>query len=222
MRIEHGRYERRLIAVHDLPTVATVLDDPIRFHVRHLPDSDRGPIIERSSTRRWGVVSAPAWRSTIRLAYLWDEAKLRNNGARIYATRPVVARGAGGVILGTDGKPLRDRRGALVTDWSDPRAVILGVDGKPASKDNPPAYERNPAADRVPELGPDDIAKLAFTENLPNNDNTRRRWVQMARAALTAKEAAGDVVIERGAGLRIIEAPPARIRVNADPDTCER
>ncbi len=75
-----------------------------------------------------------------------------------FGTRPVVARGAGGVILGTDGKPLRDRRGALVTDWSDPRAVILGVDGKPASKDNPPAYERNPAADRVPELGPNDDA----------------------------------------------------------------
>ena len=122
-----------------------------------------------------------------------------------FGTRPVVARGAGGVILGTDGKPLRDRRGALVTDWSDPRAVILGVDGKPASKDNPPAYERNPAADRVPELGPNDIAKLAFTENLPNNDNTRRRWVQMAREALTAKEAAGEVVIERGAGLSLSE-----------------
>ena len=79
-----------------------------------------------------------------------DEAKGRNNGARVYATRPVVARGAGGVILGANGKPLRDRRGAVVTDWSDRRAVILGANGKPAGDGNPPASERSPAADRVP------------------------------------------------------------------------
>ena len=57
-------------------------------------------------------MSAPLWRAFLRLAYLWDKAKAANNGARIYATRPVVARGAGGVILDADGKPLRARRAA--------------------------------------------------------------------------------------------------------------
>ena len=223
MRIEYDRYERRLIRVDDLPTTTTALDDPIRFHVRHLPSSNRGPMIERAATRRWGVVSAPTWRSTIRLAYLWDEAKRRNNNARVYATRPVVARGAGGVILGADGRPLRDRHGAVVTDWSDRRAVILGADGKPAGEGNPVAYGRNPAADRVPVLDPDDLIRLAYDANLIAN---RRKRLHLAREALREKETEGEVVIETdGEGWRIIEARPAtltRIRGNADPDTWQR
>ena len=97
---------------------------------------------------------------------MWDKAKAANNGARIYATRPVVARGPGGVILGANDRPLRDRRGAVVKDWSDPRAVPLGANRKPAGAGNPPAYERNPAADRVPVLGPDDLIRLAFDGDL--------------------------------------------------------
>ena len=221
MRIEHGRYERRLIRVDDLPTSATALDDPIRFHVRHLPDSDRGPMIERTSTRRWGVVSAPAWRSTIRLAYMWDEAKGRNNGSRIYATRPVVARSVDGDPLGDDGTLLRDHRGVVVKDWSDPRAILLGVDGNPASKDNPPAHERNPAADRVPVLGPDDLIRLAFDGNITNSN--RRERLRLARKSVAEKEAADEVAIERdGKGWRIIESKPRQWAEPqcADPDTC--
>ena len=215
MRIDYRRMERRLIAVHDLPTTETALDDPILFHVRHLPGSDHGPMIDRTSTRRWGVVSAPAWRTTIRLAYLWDEVKGRNHGRRVYATRPVVARGPDGVILGPDGKPLRTR-GALVKDWSDPRAVLLGTDGKPAGDDNPPAYERNPASDRVPILGPDDLVRLAFDDNITHSN--RRERLRLSRRALTEKEAAGEVVIERdGAGWRIVERIPG---FRWQPDTC--
>lgn len=216
MRIVYGRYERRLIRVDDLPTADTALDDPIRFHVRHLPGSDRGPMIDRALTRRWGVVSAAAWRSSIRLAYLWDEAKRRNHSSRVYATRPKVARGPDGVILGADGKPLRGRHGAVVADWSDSRAVVLGVNGKPAGEGNPPAYERNPAADRVPVLGPDDQIRLAFDDNLNLPASARRKRLHEARKALHAKEAVGEVVIEEdGEGWRIIEARPG----NADPDT---
>ncbi len=222
MRIKYGRYERRLIRVDDLPTSDTALDDPIRFHVRHLPESDRGPMFERASARRWGVVSAPAWRSTIRLAYLWDEAKARNHGARIYATRPIVARSTDGVITGADGKPLRDRHGDVVTDWSDQRAVILAADGRPANDGNPPAFERNPAADRVSELGPDDLIRLAFDDNITRSN--RRERLRLARRALRDKEAAGDVVIEMAdEGWRIIEARPFRIRADSlkgHPDTC--
>ena len=49
MRILHDRYERRLIRVDDLPTAATRLDAPIPFHVRHLPGSDRGPMLNRAT-----------------------------------------------------------------------------------------------------------------------------------------------------------------------------
>ena len=207
MRILYDRYERRLIRVDDLPTTATALDDPIRFHVRHLPGSDRGPMLVRATARRWGVVSAPAWRGTIRLAYLWDEAKGRNRGARVYATRPTVARGPDAVVLGADGKLLRDRRGALVKDWSDPRAVVLGANGKPAGKDNPPAFERNPAVDRVPVLGPDDLIRLTYDDHITRSN--RRERLHQAREAMRAKAAAGEIVIEvDGDGWRVIEARP--------------
>ena len=211
-----AKLARRLIRVDDVPTAGTALDDVIRFHVRHLPGSDHGPMFQRPAARRWGLASAPAWRSTIRLAYLWDEAKARNGGRRIYATRPVVARvGApGSPLLGPDGKPLRDRRGAVVTDWSDRRAVILGADGKPTGAGNPPAFERNPAADRVPELGPDDLIRLAFDDHLTRTN--RRERLRLARAALAAMEAAGEIIREPDGhgGERIIEAR------RTDPATC--
>ena len=56
-------------SVDNLPTAATDLDEPLRFHVRHLPGSDRGPLFDRASVRRWGVKAAPltvppsAWRT---------------------------------------------------------------------------------------------------------------------------------------------------------------
>ena len=203
-RILWDRMLWRLVGVQALPTATTRLDDLVVFRVEHLPGSEHGPMIDRDAVRRWGAVSAPAWRASLRLSYLWDAAKLRNHGARIYATRPVVARGAGGVILGAGGAPLRDRRRAMVTDWSDRRAVILGADGKPAGAGNPPAYERNPAADRVPVLGPDDVIRLAYDDSITRSN--RRERLRLAREALRAKEAAGEVVVERdGEGWRIIE-----------------
>ena len=198
----------RLVAVQALPTDSTRPDDPVVFRVEHLPGSEHGPLIDRGLLRRYGAVSAPAWRAFLRLAYLWDATKGRNRGDRIYATRPVVARAAGprSPLLGTDGKPLRDKHGALVTNWSDRRAVLLGANGKPAGDGNPPAFERNPAADRVPVLGPDDLISLAFDGNLDLPSGTLRKRLFTARKALAEMEAAGHVVIERaGAGWRIIE-----------------
>ena len=97
------------------------------------------------------------------------------------------------------------RRGAMVTDWSDRRAVVLGANGKPASDSNPPAFERNPAADRVPVLGPDDLIRLAFDNNITRSN--RRERLRLSREALAAKEAAGEIVREPdgSGGERIIE-----------------
>ena len=206
MRIEVDRQLWRMVGVLGLPTAATRPNDPVAFRVEHLPGSGHGPMIDRDALRRWGLASAPAWRAFLRLAYVWDKAKAANNGARIYATRPVVARGPGGVILGADGKPLRNRRGAVVTDWSDRRAVHLGANRKPAGAGNPSAWELNPAADRVPVLGPDDLIRLAFDGDL---DTNRRKRLHLARKVAAAFEADGSVVVEAdGEGLRLIERRP--------------
>ena len=195
MRILWERMLWRLVAVQALPTENSRMEDVIVFRVEHLPGSEHGPLLDRDRLRRFGTVSAPAWRAYLRLAYLWDAVKGKNNGARIYATRPVVARDRRGVLVGANGKPLRDQRGAVVKDWSDPRAVILGANGKPVSASNPPAYERNPAADRVPMLGPDDLILLAFDDSEVTRGTFRKR-LHDARQALATIAATGAVILE--------------------------
>ena len=202
MRIEWERQLWRLVGVTALPTAATRPDDPAVFRVEHLPGSERGPMIDREALRRFGTVSAPAWRAYLRLAYLWDRAKAQNGGRRIYATRPKVERARDGVLIGRDGRPVTRKDGRPVRDWSDARAVRLyGPNGEPLT-------ERNPQADRVPILGPDDRRRLAYDDDLDTNRNDRLR---KAREALDAMEAAGAVVIEPdgAGGMRLLEPPPA-------------
>ena len=202
MRIEWERQLWRLVGVTALPTAATRPDDPAVFRVEHLPGSERGPMIDREALRRFGTVSAPAWRAYLRLAYLWDRDKAKNGGRRIYATRPKVERARDGVLIGRDGRPVLRKDGRPVSDWSDARAVRLyGPNGEPLT-------ERKPQADRVPILGPDDRRRLAYDDDLDTNRNDRLR---KAREALDAMEAAGAVVIEPdgAGGMRLLEPPPA-------------
>ena len=143
MRVSWQRSQWALVLVLALPDNRTALDDYVILRVEHLPGSERGPLIDRQQLRHLGLVSAPAWRSYLRLAYLWDEANKHNNGRRIYATRPEVERGPAGQILGPDGRPLRHKDGRAIADWR--HGARTG------------ATERNPRADRVPELGPDEL-----------------------------------------------------------------
>lgn len=201
MRIEHERGLWRLISLDRLPRLDAFLDDPIPFRIIHLPDSERGPLIDRHRLRLYGLQSAPAWRAYLRLAYIWDAAKVSNGGYRVYATRPAVKRGRGGVLLDVDGKPVLKRNGQAVKDWSDVRAVQLyDADGKPA-------LERNPAADRVPMLNPDEIAQLGFDEK--TNRGNRKKRTFLTREALTQMEKDSAIVLEKdGDYWRILEPPP--------------
>ena len=53
-------------------------------------------------------------------------------------------------------------------------------------------------------LGPDDVIRLAYDDSITRSN--RRERLRLAREALRAKEAAGEVVVERdGEGWRIIE-----------------
>ena len=202
MRVHLHRALWRLVAVDRLPALDASLDDVVAFNVKHLPDSDRGPLVHRPNLRQLGLESAPGWRSLLRLAYIWDEIKTRNGGRRIYATRPVVKRGADGVLLDAQGKPILRAGGAPVKDWSDPRAIRL-YDAR-----QNPILERNPAADRVPALSVDELARLGFDERT-NKDNRKRR-AQLTRAALINMEKNGLIVFERdNGGWRILEPAPS-------------
>ena len=194
MRVDYRRMEWALVLVTRLPHAGTSLDDEIGFRVEHLPGSERGPLIDRPALRNLGLVSAPAWRSFLRLAYLWDAANLKNKGRRIYATRPEVERDPAGQILGTDGQPLRRRDGRPIADWR--HGAQTGE------------IERNPRADLVPDLGPDDLIRLAFDEGVPSkNTSAFRMRLQRARQAIRTLEDQGLIAVERtgGGGLRLLE-----------------
>ena len=197
MRISWERREWRLVGVTALPNTTTRLDDEIVLRIEHLPGSENGPLIDRARLRRFGTSSAPGWRAYLRLAYLWDAAKLRNNGNRIYATRPAVARGPDGEVLDLGNNPIRKRGGAVSKNWADPRAKRTG------------GRERNPAADRVPMLGPDDLIRLCFDDTKVSRATFRKR-LHDARQALAMMQAAGAVVIEYDdEGVRVLEPAPA-------------
>ena len=137
---------------------------------------------------RAGVVSDPAFDLELGLAYLWDDAKARNGGFRIYAHRPEVLRDDNGFITQADGQRIM-HRGQPVKDW------------------------QHPQADRVVVLSRDDRRRLAYGSKRPANKGVANRERDTTDRMLVAMEKAGRVVIERNAtcqrtgkrGWRILE-----------------
>lgn len=205
LRIEWQRRLWNLVVARTLPTWETRLDDPIVLHVFSLPGSDRGPIIDRFYLRLCGLDSAPSYRSLLRIAYLWDDAKAKRGGRRVYATRPQVLRDKQDHLVDARGNLILER-GRPVTNWNHPRAVHTGE------------TERNPAADIVPELGLDDLAALGYDYDPKLTRKQISRRAENTYKALTKMEQEGAVVLEGGPlqkkflheGVRILEPAPAR------------
>ena len=197
------RYERRLwrlVGVTALPEARTALDDAIMFRVEHLPGSDHGPLINRVALRHLGLVSAPAWRAFLRLAYTWDKAKIRNNGFPVYDTIPEVYQDRDGLTDET-GKPLLDTHGRRITNWGDKRAVHTG------------RRIRNPKADSIPLLGPADLARLGFDDDPHMSAAKVRDRAKGTRQALRYLEKEKLVTLEwAGTAVRIIQPYSERPR----------
>ena len=197
MGIVWERREYLLVRPILIPTMDTMLDDYLLVEVTALPGSDRGPMIDTKVLWGFGAKGAVPWRMWIRLAYLWDSAKLRNGGHRIHATRPGVGRGPGGAILNRSGEPVLTKAGNPVRNWNDARAVRTG------------RVERNPQADRVPALGMRDLALLGF-DNSPVPDGTLRWRAKQARKWLGEMEEMGLVVLEQVGGNKVRVLEPYR------------
>ena len=194
MGIAWDRREWLLVRPILIPTMDTMLDDYLLVEATALPGSDRGPLIDIQALWKLGAKGGVPWRIWIRLAYLWDDAKLKNHRHRIHATRPEVLRGPGGVILNSRGEPVLTPAGKPVHNWNHNKAVRTGNS------------ERNPQADRVPALGMTDLALLGF-DNSPVLDVTLRSRAKETRDWLIRMEYMGLVVLEhRGRRLvRILE-----------------
>ena len=209
--VEYERREWFVVQALALPNDKTRLDDPIPFNVNLPFESDRGALIDRTALRLFGVRSAPAYRAWLRLAYLWDSAKTKNGGYRIYATRPRVMRNERGyltdkqgrVIAGPDpARPFASRRRVPndkpVQNWTDSRAVLLG--------DDEPTPERTRA--RVPVLDNLGLVRLCFDDADIDHGQLSSR-LYLARRVLRQMEQEGAIAIEElPNGWRILEPRP--------------
>lgn len=189
------------------------LDSTLRLEIALPEDCDHGAALPWRPLIAAGVKSDPAFDLVVGLAYLWDRAKAKNGGYRVYATRPKARRNADGYLLDVEGNiitarsptPIRKREGTLawppgdvpVSDWRHPAAVIEGV-------------ERHPRADLVPPLTREGRRRLVFVSTNTPADALRRKQRQRADAAIATYEKEGGVVVERlpGGSWRLLQPAP--------------
>ena len=209
-RVPYQTLDYRLVTADAWPTDATPLDQIIPLRVGFPPNSTFGPRVDRERLRKWGARSAPAFRAWIRLAFLWDRAKLRNGGRRVYATRPQVRRTKEGFLLDADEKIILGGEGKYANgrwrfppgklpqrNWRHPRAVVIGE-------------EPNPSANVVPELGPRDIVRLHYDDESSYDSKSKydyRLWT--SRQVMGRMHEEKDTVLhKRGRACRILEPRP--------------
>ena len=163
MRIRWERRSWNVVQVFGMPNSETKLDDPVPLRIE-LPEgvSGNGAMIDVFALRLYGTISAPKFRAWIRLAYFWDDAKIKNGGFRIFARRPKVLRNSDGYLTNTQGQVIRSgnlystsqgwkfRDGNIPqTAWYHPLAVVVGD-------------EPNPQVHKVPVLSDEDMIQLFF------------------------------------------------------------
>ncbi|MCY3755942.1 MAG: hypothetical protein OXG99_17850 [Alphaproteobacteria bacterium] len=170
------------------------MNSSIVFEVSLPPGSEAGPMIHRPTLRKYGVISAPAYRSSLGLAYLWNR-HLTHNGKRLPPTVPTVQRNTCGVIVDAQGQPLIGKGGQAVTHWGDKRAVRTGD------------YERNPELERLPWLQPEDLLALAFPEANLSTKQARSDALRRTREALCMMANNKDLVIVKNGRRWRLEPP---------------
>ena len=203
------------------------LDSVLRLEIALPEECDHGAALPWRPLIAAGVKSDPAFDLVVGLAYLWDRAKARNGGYRIYATRPKARRteaghlvdARGDVVTARAASPQRRRDGTLywppgnvpVSDWRHPAAVIDGV-------------ERHPRADLVPPLTREGRRRLVFVSTATPSEPLRRKQRQRADAAIVAYEQDGGVVVERlpGGSWRLLQPAPTPEQESEERRTLSR
>lgn len=223
-RISWERREWHIIAVDALPTTETKLDDPLPFTIK-LPEgmsAANGAMVKLHPLRHYGATSAPKFRAWVRLAYIWDKAKIRNGGLRIYATIPKVKRNDNGYLIDQNDKLIRSgdpyyykgrwqvkNGNALQNAWYHPYAIVIGE-------------ERNPQNDKVPVLSNTELIQL-FYDDKPVNPNQKWKRLHDAKKHAMVMESEGHIVIEQEAvdhkrgikGWRILEPRKGKIDIES-------
>ena len=192
------RREWNIISVDSLPTMDIKPDDRLTFTIR-MPDglnTGNGALIGIEPLREYGAQSAPKFRAWVRLAYLWDAAKVKNGGRRIYATIPEVLRNSDSYLVDAKGEVLltgdlyptqggwKFRNGQMPqTAWYHPLAIHTG------------RQIRNPQADKVPILSDSDMVKL-FYDHTETKGSVFRERLRDAKQKARQMQDEGRIVIE--------------------------
>ena len=180
----------RPITVRNVPVE---LDDMAIFDVELPPGSGRGPLVNRPSAHRLGLVSAPAYRLYLNLTGYWDRFGTYN-GRLIGPTIRKVKRNKAGYLI--------DARGRIVTEGgkptrraTHPHAVeLLDTDGSSLR-------ERNPAVTKYPAITLEQLASMAYAAHDLRNG--------MPRMRLEARDKAlAKVLQETGASLETVTDHP--------------
>ena len=175
---------------------------PVVFDVSLPPGSEAGPIVHRPTLRKYGVRSAPAYRVSLGLAYLWNE-RLTFRGRRLPPRVPVVRRNDAGYLLNAKDEVLYTKAARPVTHWNDPRAVRTGDE------------MRNPEYERLPWLEPLDLIALGAAEADTRTKQARYASLKEVRKAIRNMADAGDIVLlEDDERMRI--EPPDRWGIPTD------
>ncbi len=198
LRFGWERREWNIISVDSLPTMNIKPSDSLTFTVR-MPDglnTNNGALIGIEPMRLYGAQSAPKFRAWIRLAYLWDAAKQRNGGNRVFATVPQGLRNKKGYLVDAKGEliltgKLRKTKAGWKysngkipqTAWYHPLAIRTEK------------KERNPQADKVPVLSDSDLVKLFF-DHTERKDSAFRECLRLARQYALEMQNDGRVVVE--------------------------
>ena len=169
------------VIVRNMPVLSNK-SSPVVFDVSLPPGAEVGPMVHRPTLRQYGVTSAPAYRATLGLAYLWNR-HLTHKGKRLSSTVPVVRRDDAGHLIGAGGNVLTAKGGVPVKHWSDRRAIRTGED------------MRNPELARLPWLDPAHLIALGFPEATLPTKQARSQALKRIRAALRTMADNGDLVI---------------------------
>ena len=197
-----GRMASITVAVGEgwyVPLMARAVEGPQLNHgvsvLAQLPtEAQQGPAVPRRILRAL-ISSKLAWLGFIGLCAHFDRYGSRR-GHLIAATRPEVARDEQGQILNHQGEPLRDRRGAVSTRWSDPRAVRTGQ------------REANPERTRYPELDREALVALIYPLDPPTSAaDFRDKWRYTQRALERIEKASGIIIERRPTGWRLMPGP---------------
>ena len=199
--VEKGLYHP--VTVRQTPYLDD-LDSELILQIELPAGSGHGPMIDTQLLAAQGRISDPAFDLQIALAYVWDEAKRRNQGQRVYATRPEVRRDRSNAIIDQNGEPILDDKGQPTNDWSHPDAIRTG------------RLEPNPAVKHIPVLDKNQRRELAYSPYLRADNGIEKKTSQRIRRErantnklLLALEAQGLIVIERaGDDWRIIQPNP--------------